>query len=100
GGASTIISAPDNVDRWRKSNGCSGTPTEQKLPATGDGTTVTIARSDHCDDGTAVHFATVDGGGHTWPGGPQYASEAAIGKASDAFDASEAIWQFFAAHHR
>jgi polyhydroxybutyrate depolymerase len=38
----------------------------------------------------------VDGGGHTWPGGPQYLPRAMIGPTSGQFDASTTIWDFFA----
>jgi polyhydroxybutyrate depolymerase len=46
----------------------------------------------------AVELWTVTGGGHTWPGGPQYLPVALVGRASDSFSASDAIWSFFAAH--
>jgi polyhydroxybutyrate depolymerase len=42
----------------------------------------------------------VDGGGHTWPGAPEILPVQSVGPASHGFDASEASWQFFAAHAR
>lgn len=45
-----------------------------------------------------VEFYRVDGGGHTWPGGAQYLPVALIGPTSHTFDATEAIWSFFARH--
>jgi polyhydroxybutyrate depolymerase len=42
----------------------------------------------------------VEGGGHTWPGGPQYLPSPLIGKTTRTFSASEVIWRFFADHRR
>ena len=41
---------------------------------------------------------SVANGGHTWPGGPQYAPVRFIGHTSRDIDASEAVWSFFATH--
>jgi hypothetical protein len=40
-----------------------------------------------------ILFKVVDGG-HTWPGGPQYASELAIGKVTTHIDGSAQIWRY------
>jgi polyhydroxybutyrate depolymerase len=40
----------------------------------------------------------VNGGGHTWPGGPQYLPKDLIGPVSGQIDASGYIAEFFAAH--
>jgi polyhydroxybutyrate depolymerase len=44
-----------------------------------------------------VVLYTVTGGGHTWPGGMQYAPPFLIGRTSRDFSASEAVWKFFSA---
>jgi polyhydroxybutyrate depolymerase len=44
--------------------------------------------------------AVIEGGGHTWPGGPQYLPAFLIGKASHSLDATQAIWDFFKRHSR
>ena len=41
---------------------------------------------------------TIEGGGHSWPGGDQRASFMA--PPSPALDATAALWDFFAAHSR
>ena len=41
---------------------------------------------------------TIEGAGHVWPGGPQYAPKRLIGPTTYALDATSLIWQFFAAH--
>jgi polyhydroxybutyrate depolymerase len=100
GGASEIVSAPAMVQRWRAADGCSGEPADDSLPGAGDGTVVHRFTSAPCAPGTAVVFYRVDGGGHTWPDGPQYLPKAVIGPTTRAFSASEAIGQFFVAHAR
>jgi polyhydroxybutyrate depolymerase len=43
-----------------------------------------------------VRFYRIDGGGHTWPGGPQYLPERRIGATTQSIDATATMWQFFA----
>ena len=100
GGRSEIVSAPAMVERWRTADGCQGTPAGETLPSTGDGTVVHRFTSAPCAAGTAVVFYQVDGGGHTWPGGPQYLPKMFIGRTTHAFAASDAIAQFFTGHAR
>lgn len=49
--------------------------------------------SAQCD----VELWQVDGGGHTWPGGPQYLPVAIVGPTSATFDATAVLWRFFSA---
>ncbi|MEU0504785.1 PHB depolymerase family esterase [Nocardia sp. NPDC005998] len=100
GGQSTILPALTTAARWREADRCQA-PTEELLPAIGnDATQVHRLTATACADGTEVTFMQVDNGGHTWPGGLQYLPKAIIGPTTDIFDASEASWQFFAAHAR
>jgi polyhydroxybutyrate depolymerase len=100
GGPSDVVAAPAMVQRWRTADGCSGEPVEDTLTGAGDGTVVHRFTSASCAAGTAVVFYQVDGGGHTWPDGPQYLPKAMIGPTTHAFSASDSIGQFFAAHAR
>ena len=61
-----------------------------------DGTHVRVTSGTDCRSGRAAVLYTVDGGGHTWPGGWQYLPAAIIGHTSGQFDASQTIWNFFA----
>lgn len=99
-GGSAVLSAKASAKRWRALAGC-GKPTTKALPnkAT-DGTTVRLLVAKKCDRGSAVKLYTVDGGGHTWPGGRQYLPAATIGRTSRDFDASATIWAFFVTHAR
>ncbi len=80
----------DVVDAWAKRDGCTGAPTETY--AKGDVTCVTHAS---CKDNAEVTLCTVEGGGHTWPGGMPVP---ALGKTSTAISASDALWSFFQKH--
>jgi polyhydroxybutyrate depolymerase len=77
-------------------------PTTTTLPDADpdDGTRTSIRKWEGCKDDADVLLYTVEGGGHTWPGGWQYLGERMIGKTSRDFDASEAIWTFFRTRHR
>jgi polyhydroxybutyrate depolymerase len=46
--------------------------------------------------GPQVAFYSVAGGGHTWPGGPQYLPRFLVGSTTHTFDASQVIVEFFA----
>ena len=46
--------------------------------------------------GTAVELLTIAGGGHAWPGGQRMSP--LLDAPSQAYDATPAIWRFFAAH--
>jgi polyhydroxybutyrate depolymerase len=100
-GGGAIISAPEAVKKWVGLDGCNGQPKRDSLPDSANDETRTRRESyGGCREGTAVVFLAVEGGGHTWPGGPQYLPVRRIGRASRDFNASELIWEFFAAHGR
>lgn len=77
------------AEAWAKRNGCSGSPstTFEK----GD----TVCRTwSVCKDGASVTLCTVDGGGHTWPGGFPVPGA----KTTNAISATDAMWTFFEGH--
>jgi polyhydroxybutyrate depolymerase len=51
-----------------------------------------------CDVGTVVHYYTLPGVGHHWPGGKIRLPEYYVGKATDTVSATDLIWDFFSAH--
>jgi polyhydroxybutyrate depolymerase len=95
-----VISAPATVDAWVRLDGCVGAPEEHLLADSqkADGSTVTVHTWSHCNQGSGVDFYEIKGGGHTWPGGWQYLSEAWIGTTNRDIDAREVIWRFFSTH--
>lgn len=73
-------------------NGCD--PAPSLLPATG---AVSGVRYSDCDAGAEVVFYTIDGGGHTWPGGKPL-PESITGETNTDISASETMWEFFQRH--
>jgi polyhydroxybutyrate depolymerase len=92
----SVLSAQETVDFWKANAKCSGAPAIVAIPPAPplDGTTTYGG----CTGGTSVQLDMVFGGGHTWPGGPQYLPANVIGPASTQLDASRAIVTFFLAH--
>ncbi len=81
---------PDLIARWRGIDGCAAPDSSGQPPVT-----ISIAR---CPDDRAVELVTIEGAGHQWPG--RAAARIGADTPSTAFDATSAIWQFFAAHPR
>lgn len=77
------------VANWAKTNGCSGNP--EILPKIGE---VSGIRYTRCDENAEVIFYTVEGGGHTWPGGEELPTWIA-GNTTQDINASELMWEFF-----
>lgn len=82
---------PATVSFWKTKNGCTSMATTYQK---GDATCVTHGG---CTNGADVVVCTIQGGGHQWPGGEALPF---MGKKSDDIIATDAIWEFFAAHPR
>ncbi len=97
-----VLSVNESVEFWVNRNKCLVTPvvTEEPDRDPRDGTKVT--RSHYTDgiEGSEVILYSIEGGGHTWPGGIQYLPAWIIGKTSKDIDANEIIWSFFKSHSR
>ena len=77
---------------------CSGPPEVVWLPDLdpNDGTITYRETFEDCLDGKAIYtIYTIEGGGHTMPGGAQYSPKYLIGRVSRDFSGAEAIWDFF-----
>ena len=96
----TIVSTQQALTLWVRGDGCSETPSRGEVPDRDprDGCRAAVSTWPRGKNGTEVTFFRVEGGGHTWPGGPQYLPERIIGKVCRDFDASATIWEFFKAH--
>jgi len=99
GGPSWISPRPfPNVPRWSanwaKRNRCGDNPLESKVA--GD---VTRREYTGCAADAAVVLYTIQGGGHTWPGGMPL-PEWFVGRTTRSIDATSLMWAFFVAHPR
>jgi polyhydroxybutyrate depolymerase len=95
-----VLSAPLSAQYWVQADKCNPQPHSLDLPdvdAT-DGCRVKYANWSGGRFGTEVGVFGIEGGGHTWPGGLQYASESQIGKTCRDINASKAIWDFCKNH--
>ena len=101
GGRGHALGVEETVARWVTWNGCTGAPERRALPDTAhDGTSVTEERFGRCHGRADVVELTITGGGHTWPGGPQYLPKRFIGVSSRNLDGSRTLWTFFTGHRR
>jgi polyhydroxybutyrate depolymerase len=81
-------SVADDNAFWRKVDQC-GEPVVTTNPPV---TTSSAA----CADSRGVVLITIDGGKHQWPGGSTFLEKR--DSTSDALNATETVWKFFAAH--
>jgi len=89
-GASTVNGPPvaDVNAFWRKVDQCGPPDVTVKGPVT----TSTAA----CADRRSVVLITIEGGRHQWPGGTTFLER--FGTTQHALNATQTIWEFFAAH--
>lgn len=89
-GGSTSLGFPsvsDTFAGWGSRDGCTGQPVETFRK--GDSHCSTYSA---CASGTTVTLCTVEGGGHTWPGGLPVPS---LGYTTTDLSATDAMWTFF-----
>ena len=101
GGGGEVLGARETAAFWAARNECAGVPERHEFPeiAPGDGTRVSAETYVGCANGLETVLYIIEGGGHTWPGQPSQPLLAFLmGPISREIDASEVIWEFFAAH--
>jgi polyhydroxybutyrate depolymerase len=95
----SVLGAERSIAFWGEIDGCAGQPSTTIEPdRVRDGTRVRRLEYADCREGRAVELYTIEGGGHTWPGGPGVGL--IVGRVSRELDATQLIWAFFAAHAR
>lgn len=97
GGTNFLTTQPlqgirDWAAEWSLRNRCEPTPRDNAL-----GPLVTLRQFGSCARGTAVALYSVQRAGHVWPGGMAFPGNTAGGN-SEALDATEEMWRFFARH--
>jgi polyhydroxybutyrate depolymerase len=95
------ISLADSVKFWLRHDEIHSRPESTELPSHDtNGTTVHRDVYAGGKEHTEVVVYTIEGGGHTWPGGPQYLPAFLVGKVNHDIDASVVIWDFLSRHKR
>lgn len=94
-----VLSVPETMARWVRLNGCPTAPQIVREPDRdlADGTRVRREAYGPCPNGIDVVLYAVEGGGHTWPGGPR-GRLPSTGRVSRDITATEIIWEFFEKH--
>lgn len=94
-----VLSTDETVRFWTANNECGPKPLVEWLAdrAPGDGTRV--CRESYAGAAPVVLYR-IEGGGHTWPGGPQYLPELLIGRTCRDIDATAIIFEFFKEQRR
>jgi len=95
GQAYWTYSVPTAAQRWAAKDGCQ-TSSPRRVTSTG----YLLTDYQGCASNAAVELYAVANEGHEWPGGPAMPASItrALGPQSDAVDANNTMWAFFAAH--
>jgi polyhydroxybutyrate depolymerase len=85
-------SIPGWAENWARRNRCSPVPVDSRVAHD-------VMRREYfgCASDATVVLYTLEGIGHTWPGGP-HPPEWALGRTTQSIDASELMWAFFREH--
>ena len=87
-------SIPRVTADWAGRNHCAPTPVESRVAPD-----VTRREYTTCVSRAPVVLYTIEGGGHTWPGGAAaYLPEWFVGTTTQSIDASSIMWEFFSRH--
>jgi polyhydroxybutyrate depolymerase len=93
-GGNVTLSADESIAFWCAVDNITTPPVETVWGATiSDPTEVHRYVYSGGTSGTQVILFKVVNGGHTWPGGPQYAAEIAVGKVTTHIDGSAYLWK-------
>jgi polyhydroxybutyrate depolymerase len=86
-------SARESALKWAELLGCALQP-----KATHDQDGVQTIDYQPCKEESEVLFYTIEGMGHTWPGGNNRLPEWMVGKTTNTLPATDVIWEFFRKH--
>jgi len=92
GHSCSVPSASQTVDTWRTKDQCTANSTTVYQNGA-----VTCVSYNQCAGASEVEFCTVEGGGHTWPSGMQYAPVSKIGPVNDDMSFDQ-MWDFLKRH--
>ena len=99
GGPSPIAPVPfANIPDWTahvaQRNQCQGGPSDTRISPS-----VRRLAYTNCAENADVILYTIEGGGHTWPGG-KHLAEWIAGRTTDDINATQLMWEFYVQHPR
>jgi polyhydroxybutyrate depolymerase len=92
-----VRSTTNTMQFWADHNQCDPEPVMMELPNTNKRDDTRPQQTTYTNCLKPVQLITIVNGGHTWPGGVQYMPIFVVGRTSRDIDASQVIWDFFAA---
>ncbi len=94
----SVVSTADTIDYWLYHNDIRTKGVQIDVPDTSesDGVMAERVQWTNINNGVSVVLYKLIEGGHAWPGTKPYMPEALIGRTCQDFNASDAIWNFFA----
>ena len=84
-GGGRVLGVRANIEHWAHWDRCNPRAVERARSR------FTERVYDGCASDAKVRLFTLEGGGHTWPGGPQYLPKLFVGDATHVIDASEIV---------
>ena len=91
-----IYSQQEIINKWVALDHCNTKPVITNIPDKAqDGTSIIKEEYTNPESGFKVVGYTINGGGHTWPGGWQYLPQFIVGKTTKNLNACKVIWEFF-----
>jgi polyhydroxybutyrate depolymerase len=94
-----VLAAPRTAELFARVDGCAEEAVVTVEPdSVTDGTRVRRSTYPGCREGRDVVLFTIEGGGHTWPGGPPVGR--AVGRVTRDLDATRSMLDFFDRHQR
>jgi polyhydroxybutyrate depolymerase len=92
----SIYSQQEIIKKWATLDKCDPKPVVTNIPdKAGDGTSIVKEEYSNPATGLKVIGYTIVNGGHTWPGGWQFAPRFIVGKTTKNLNACNEIWAFF-----
>ena len=98
----TTLSVPKTIAHWQQLNGCPSASRVAYEPHIDPAGSARVRREAYgpCHDGSEVVLYAIEGGGHTWPGGPPDDSLIFSGRVTRDISATEVMWAFFKQHQK
>ena len=93
-----LVPVTTSMEGWRQANACGTAVTTTDVDAIDDDDSTSASLHHHEGCSADVELLLVEGGGHTWPGGNQYAGVEHIGVTSKTINGSAHIASFFRHH--
>lgn len=91
-----FVSVDRTIRAWVKADGCEPAPREELLPDTADdGMRVRRYTYSGGRQGAEVILFRIEGGGHSWPGGPGLERARFLGPTCKDISANDLMWEFF-----